>query len=61
MKTPNIKSGAGSYRLVRSNIFEHMVSTLELYGEKSEHPLMSMLLEQAHDSEQIELEDNEIG
>lgn len=61
MKTHKIKSGAGSYRLVKSNIFEHMISTLELYGEQSEHPLLSMLIEQVHDSEEIELEDDDLG
>lgn len=61
MKTPKIKSGTGSYRLVRSNIFEHMISTLELYGERSENTLISMLLEQADESEQLELEDDDVG
>ncbi|BCG79900.1 hypothetical protein MesoLj113b_34420 [Mesorhizobium sp. 113-3-3] len=61
MHINRIKSGAGSYRLVNSTTFDHMISTLELYGEQSQHPLVSFLIDQANESEEIDLEDDDVG
>lgn len=59
MKTSQIRSPAGSYRLVDVKTFNHMHSVLEDYAERSDNSLIRMLLDYANEAEEVALEKNE--
>jgi ATP-dependent exoDNAse (exonuclease V) beta subunit len=59
MKISKIKSGAGSYRLVKETTYNHMISTIDDFNEQRQHPLLAMLIELAEESEEVELEEDD--
>ncbi len=58
METFLTTESEGQYRLVPSELFEHAISALDDYGDKSQNPLVSFLIDQLAGSREITLRRN---